>query len=167
MPPKRMTANQDRSHRYYPGKVEYAEDALSSDSENSDAEASSAHQPAKPTLPKATSFPKDARLAANLSKIDLDARRAQAAAQEAERLKREADARAKEEEEFVTDDDNDEEDGSGREQESGSEEEEEEQEESTSSEDDVPKRRMPAPNSRSKLQQKQRARKTGTMMRRA
>ncbi|KAK4988754.1 hypothetical protein LTR50_003718 [Elasticomyces elasticus] len=153
MPPKRMTANRDRSHRYFPGKVEYAQDALSSDSENSDAEVSSAHQPAKPTLPKATSFPKDARLAANLSKINLDARRAQAAAQEAERLKREAEARAKEEEGFVTDDDNDEDDGSGREQESGSEEEE--QEESTSSEDDVPKRRMPAPKFISKTNRKQ------------
>ena len=120
MPPKRMTANPVKPARYRPGKP--TADVNSSEDEEEDEDELASPPPA--VAPEAT------RIATDLKKVDLNARRRQAAAQEAARLEAEKAARA-EEEGFVTEE-------SEEEVESGESEESESSEES-SSEEEVPK----------------------------
>ena len=135
MSSKRMTANPVKPARYRPGKA-IAEESSSEDSESADEQQQEQTQTAPP--PKATSFPSDAtRIAGNLKKVDLNERRRQAAAEEAERVEAERIKRAVEEEGFETEDSeqqgsSDEGSASG----SGSESESEE----SSSEDEIPKK---------------------------
>ena len=80
MPPKGMTANPKPAPRYRPGKA-VAEEPSSSESESDGEEV----QPARPIAPppKASTA---SGIASNLSKVDLNERRKQAAAKEAARI---------------------------------------------------------------------------------
>lgn len=136
MSSKRMTANPVKPTRYRPGKA-VAEEP-SSEEEDESGEEEPAQQPRTAPPPKASSFPSDAaKIAGNLSKVNLDERRRQAAAEEAERIESERLVRAAQEEGFETEESEEEdasEDGSGSGSgvESGSEE--------SSSEDEAPKK---------------------------
>lgn len=131
---KRMTANPVKPARYRPGKP-IAEEPSSEEEQDEEVETTPGATPS----PQVTSLPSDAtKIASNLKQVDLNERKRKAALEEAERLKAERAARAKEEDGFVTeesgeeertDDDEDdaEESGSG----SGSEE--------STSEEEAPK----------------------------
>ncbi|MCJ1308948.1 hypothetical protein MMC25_002603 [Agyrium rufum] len=143
MPPKRMTANPTKPARYRPGKPT-AEERSSDDDEASEDDQDEHQAPAEEPRPKAARDPN--RIASNLSKVDLNARRRQAALEEAQRKEAEKVLRAQEEEGFETEesdalgsgDEDDEEEGRSGSGESEGEEEEEEEEDSSSS-DDEPK----------------------------
>ena len=139
MSSKRMTANPLKPSRYRPGKPIAEEPSSDEDYESEQEEQQEQKQTAP--LPKATSFPSDAKtIAGDLKKVDLNERRKQAAAEEAIRVEDGKARRAAEEEGFVTEEEeetgpedesaseNDSESGSG----SGSEE--------SSSEDEAPKK---------------------------
>lgn len=128
-----MTANPIQAPRYRPGKA-VPEDNSDSDSDASETQAEAApHQSSKPT-PK---FNSAAGIASNLSKVDLNERRKQAAAAEAARVEEAKALRAKEEEGFVTE--SEEEEGS----EEGSEDESEDEE--SESEEEAPRRVLMRP----------------------
>ncbi|KAI9852520.1 MAG: hypothetical protein M1824_001869 [Vezdaea acicularis] len=138
MPPKRMTANPTRPARYRPGKPVAEEH---SSSEEDEAEEDTTEEPEKSvtTPPKATSFPSDStRIANNLKNVDLNKRRAEAAAAEEVRLKAEQVERAKNEEGFVTEESEEDED-------TGDDGESSESEEGDSSEEEAPKRVLVRP----------------------
>jgi microfibrillar-associated protein 1 len=123
MPPKRMTANPVKAPRYRPGKAHLEE---SSDSESSDVESSQTSKPITAPPPARSA----GAITSNLSKVDLNARRQEAAAKEAKRLEDEKAAKLKEEEGFVTaSEESEDEDGSGSEEDSEDEDEESEEEE--------------------------------------
>ncbi|KAL8779468.1 MAG: hypothetical protein Q9213_006922 [Squamulea squamosa] len=140
MPSKRMTANPVKPARYRPGKPVAEEHSSEDEYETEDEEQSQPQQSSKPSAPppKASSFPTDAaKIANNLRDVDLNARRQQAAAEEAARLAAEKLEREREEEGFETAESEDSKAGedseaSNEESESGSEE--------TSSEDEAPRR---------------------------
>ena len=125
-----MTANPVKPARYRPGKP--IADVNSSEDENDeDVEEEDSNEAASPPPPVSTTEP--TRIASDLRKVDLNARRREAAAQEAARLKAEQIARAKEEEGFETEE-SEEEEGS-----EGSESRESESEEESSSEEEAPR----------------------------
>jgi microfibrillar-associated protein 1 len=135
MSSKRMTANPIKAPRYRPGKA-VPEENSDSDSDASETQPEvAAHQPARPT-PR---FNSAAGIASNLSKVDLNERRKQAAAVEAARVAEAKALRAKEEEGFVTESEEDE----AAESEEGSEEDSGEEE--SESEDEAPRRVMMRP----------------------
>ncbi|KAG0649011.1 Spliceosome B complex MFAP1 [Hyphodiscus hymeniophilus] len=129
MPPKRMTANPVKASRHRPGKVLHEDSDSDIDSAPSEAEES------KPISapPKASTA---GAITSNLSKVDLNARRKEAATKEAQRIEDEKAARLKEEEGFVTASEEESE-------EEGSEEESEEEE--SESEEEAPRRVMAKP----------------------
>lgn len=129
MPPKRMTANPVKAPRYRPGKA--VQEANSSDSD-SDEEVEESKPIAPP--PKVSTA---GGITSNLSKVDLNERRKEAAAKEAQRIENEKAAKLKEEDGFVTASEEEESD-----EESGSEEESSEEEES---EEEAPRRVMVRP----------------------
>ena len=130
MPPKRMTANPVQAPRYRPGKAVPEQDSSDSDSDNEEVEES---KPIAPP-PKVSTA---GGITSNLSKVDLNERRKVAAAQEAQRIEDEKEAKLKEEEGFVTASEEEESD-----EEEGSEEESSEEEES---EEEAPRRVMIRP----------------------
>jgi len=118
MSSKRMTANPVKAARYRPGKA-VAEEP-SSEEEDASSDEDQAQQPRTAPPPKATSFPSDGtRIAGNLSKVNLDERRRQAAAEEAERIESERLIRAAQEEGFETEE-SEEEEGTEKGSDSGS-----------------------------------------------
>jgi len=133
-----MTANPVRPARHRPGKG-VVEEPSSEEEESGDEEEEQREEASQPSAPapKASSFP-SAKITSNLKDVDLDARRKEAAAQEAARLQAEADAKRKaDDDEFETEES---EAGSGEE---GSESEaESEEEEESSSEDERRKKLM-------------------------
>ncbi|GKT84604.1 microfibril-associated protein [Colletotrichum tofieldiae] len=137
MPPKRMTANPIKPARYRAGKP-VAPEASSSDSDGSDDETNEAVTKARaiPPPPKASSA---AKIASNLSKVNLDERRRDAQEKESLRIAREKAERLAAEEGFVTEEEDEEEEGDGDEEEESSSEEE------TSSEEEAPRRLMIRP----------------------
>ena len=125
-----MTANPVKPSRYRPGKAPEEERSSSDEDDSQDEEDQQEVAPSAPP-PKASSFPTDStKIASNLKNVNLNERRAQAAALEAARIEAEKTARAKEEEGFVTEE---------SEEEEGSEEDGSESEEESSSEDEAPK----------------------------
>ncbi|KAI4108366.1 MAG: hypothetical protein LQ339_002268 [Xanthoria mediterranea] len=144
MPPKRMTANPVKPARYRPGKPVAEEHSSEDEYETEDEEQTQTQQPPRPSAPppKASSFPTDAaKIANNLRNVDLNARKQQAAAEEASRLKAEQIQREKEEEGFETAESEESEGSEGSE---GSAEESESGSEESSSEDEAPKK-LPRP----------------------
>jgi microfibrillar-associated protein 1 len=131
-----MTANPVKAARYRPGKA-IAEEP-SSEEEDGSSDEEQAQQPHTAPPPKATSFPSDAtKIAGNLSRVNLDERRRQAAADEAKRIESERILRAAEEEGFETEESQElegSEEASGSESGSGSGSEE------SSSEDEAPRK---------------------------
>ena len=99
MPPKRMTANPVRPARYRPGKP-VAESQSSSENESDALE----EEDAEEVPPKSVAPPDSTRIASNLKKVDLNARRRQAAIEESKRLEAERIRKAEEEEGFETED---------------------------------------------------------------
>ena len=136
MPPKHMTANPTRPARYRPGKA-IAEEPSSSEDEDDEEDENPETGYQDISRPQASSFPSDAtKVASNLKKVDLNARRQQAAAAEQARLDAEKVAREKEEEGFVTEESEGEDSGESEEEESSEEE---------SSLEDVPQRVLVRP----------------------
>ncbi|KAF4626204.1 hypothetical protein G7Y89_g11957 [Cudoniella acicularis] len=133
MPPKRMTANPIKAPRYRPGKS-LAEGPSSESELDSDEEEAPAAK-AIPAPPKATTA---AGITSNLNKVDLNERRKQAIAKEAQRIEEEKALKAKEEEGFVTE-------SEPEEEESENEEEGSESEEESSEEEEAPRRVMMRP----------------------
>ncbi|KAL9119901.1 MAG: hypothetical protein Q9187_003540, partial [Circinaria calcarea] len=132
MPPKRMTANPVKPARYRPGKPTAEVHTSEEEEEDSDVSAEDrVNEETQPTRASSTLPPDSARIASNLKKVDLNARRQQAAAYEAARLEAEKAIRAKEEEGFVTEE--------SEEESEGSESEPSESEEESSSEEEAPK----------------------------
>ena len=127
MASKRMTANPVKPARYRPGKA-VAEEPSSEEDEFSEEQE---EKDQKRTAPDA------GKIAGNLKKVDLNERRRQAAAEEAERTEAEKLRRAAEEDGFVTEESDEE--GSGDEG-SGSEDESDSGSEESSSEDEGPKK---------------------------
>lgn len=126
-----MTANPVKPARYRPGKPT-AEVPSSEEEEDSDIEAGDdVNEEPQPTTTTSTLPSDSTRIASNLKKVDLNARRKQAAANEAARLEAEKVIRDKEEEGFVTEESDEEAEGS--------ESEASESEEESSSEDEAPK----------------------------
>ena len=129
-----MTANPIKPARYRPGKPT-TEVPSSEEDEDSDIEAGDeVTEEPQPTTTTSSLPPDSTRIASNLKKVDLNARRQQAAADEAARLEAEKAIRAKEEEGFVTEESDEEVDESERSESDASESEEE-----SSSEDEAPK----------------------------
>ena len=130
MPPKRMTANPIRAARHRPGKILHDEDSSDADSASSEAEEKNPIS----APPKASTA---GAITSNLSRVDLNARRQEAAAKEAQRIEDEKAARLGEEDGFVT----------ASEEESGEEDgsEEESEEEESESEEEAPRRVMIKP----------------------
>lgn len=116
-----MTANPVKAPRYRPGKVVQEQDSSDSDSDASEVEES---KPIAPP-PKVSTA---GGINSNLSKVDLNARRAEAAAKEAQRIEDERVAKLREEEGFVTaSEEGSEDEDDGSEEESSEEEESEEE----------------------------------------
>ena len=135
-----MTANPVKPARYRPGKPVAEEHSSEDEYETEDEEQTQKQQPPRPSAPppKASSFPTDAaKIANNLRNVDLNARKQQAAAEEASRLKAEQIQREKEEEGFETAES---EESEGREGSEGSDEESESGSEESSSEDEASKK---------------------------
>lgn len=135
-----MTANPVKPARYRPGKPVAEEHSSEDEYETEDEEQDQTQQPPRPSAPppKAPSFPTDAaKIANNLRNVDLNARKQQAAAEEAARLKAEQLEREKEEEGFETAESEGPEGSEGSE---GSDEESESGSEESSSEDEAPKK---------------------------
>ena len=135
-----MTANPVKPARYRPGKPVAEEHSSEDEYETEDEEQTQTQQPPRPSVPppKASSFPTDAaKIANNLRNVDLNARKQQAAAEEASRLKAEQIQREKEEEGFETAES---EGSEGSEGSDGSDEESESGSEESSSEDEAPKK---------------------------
>lgn len=134
-----MTANPIRPARYRPGKPTAAEPPSDESEEGSDEEEQQQQKQSSAAAPKATSFPSTtaSKITSNLKDVDLNARRKQAAEQEAARVEQEKAAQQAAEEGFETESSAE---GSGT---SGSKSEEEgsSEEEESSSEDDAPARR--------------------------
>ena len=131
MPPprtqKRMTANPVKPSRYRPGKGPEEEPSSDEDAESQEEQEQKSAPP-----PKTSSFPSDSgKIAANLRKVNLDERRAQAVVEEKARIEAEAAERAVIEAEFETEESEEEED---------SEDEEESSEEESSSEEEAPRK---------------------------
>lgn len=136
MPPKRMTANPVKPARHRPGKPTAANES-SSESSDSDGDDQVSAPPTAPP-PKAASAGK---LVSNLGKMDLDARRKEAAAAEQRRLDAQKAERLAAEEGFVTEEES-EQDGEEDEEE---DDESESEEESSESEEEAPRRLMVRP----------------------
>jgi microfibrillar-associated protein 1 len=126
-----MTANPVKAPRYRPGKAVPEQNSSDSDS---DAEEVQESKPIAPP-PKASTA---GGITSNLSKVDLNSRRKEAAAKEAQRIEDEKAAKLKEEEGFVT---ASEEEESNEEEESGEESSGEEEE----SEEEAPRRVLMRP----------------------
>ncbi|KAL8860059.1 MAG: hypothetical protein Q9178_003608 [Gyalolechia marmorata] len=140
MPSKRMTANPVKPARYRPGKPVAEGHSSQDEYETEDEEPDQREQPPRPSAPppKAASFPTDAaKIANNLRNVDLNARKQQAAAEEAARLKAEQLEREKEEEGFETAES---EESEGNEGSEGSDEDSQSGSEESSSEDEAPKK---------------------------
>ena len=118
-----MTANPVKAPRYRPGKVVAEQDSSDSDSDSSESPES---KPIAPP-PKVSTA---GGITSNLSKVDLNERRKEAAAKEAKRIEDEKAAKLKEEEGFVTasEEESNDDDSEGSEEESSGEEEESEEE---------------------------------------
>ncbi|KAL8653465.1 MAG: hypothetical protein Q9226_003843 [Calogaya cf. arnoldii] len=143
MSSKRMTANPVKPARYRPGKPVAEEHSSEDEYETEEEDQNQTQQPPRPSAPppKASSFPADAaKIAHNLRNVDLNARKQQAAADEAARLKAEQLEREKEEEGFETAE-SEESEGSGSDEDSDAESESG-SEESSSSEDEAPKKML-------------------------
>lgn len=135
-----MTANPAKPARYRPGKPVAEEHSSEDEYETEEEEQNQIQQPSRPNAPppKASSFPTDAaKIANNLRNVDLNARKRQAAAEEAARIKAEQLEREKEEEGFETAES---EGSEGSEGSQGSEEESGSGSEESSSEDEAPKK---------------------------
>ncbi|KAL8894374.1 MAG: hypothetical protein Q9192_004369 [Flavoplaca navasiana] len=140
MASKRMTANPAKPARYRPGKPVAEEHSSEDEYETEEEEQNQIQQPPPPNLPppKASSFPTDAaKIANNLRNVDLNARKQQAAAEEAARIKAEQLEREKEEEGFETAES---EGSEGSEGSQGSDEESGSGSDESSSEDEAPKK---------------------------
>ncbi|KAG9255435.1 splicing factor, Prp19-binding domain-containing protein [Emericellopsis atlantica] len=135
MPPKRMTANPVKPSRHRPGKQTLDS---SSDSDSDAASEDGASAAAVPPPPKAASAGRIA--GGNLSKVDLEARRREAAKAEGLRIAKEKAEKAAVEEGFVT-----EEESEGSEDDDEDEDEDDDSEEESSSEDEAPRRLMMRP----------------------
>lgn len=129
-----MTANPVKPARYRPGKPTAEVHSSEEDEEDSDVSVEDqVNEETQSTKPPSNLPPDSARIASNLKKVDLNARRQQAAADEAARLEAEKAIRAKEEEGFVTEESEEESEGSDSEPSEG------ESEEKSSSEEEAPK----------------------------
>lgn len=142
-----MTANPLKAPRYRPGKVVAEEASSSEDEEDSSAETEEPTNAAASTSKKAAAPPPKATTAkgirSDLSKVDLNERRKEAALKEAERVREVEEARRKEEEGFVTESEEDV--GSGEEGSGSGSEEGSSEEESESEEEEAPRRVMIRP----------------------
>lgn len=136
MPPGRMTANPVKPARYRAGKP-VGPDSSDSDSDASDDNADD-EKTTVPPPPKAASAGK---IASNLSKVDLNARRREADEAEQRRLAKEKAEKLAAEEGFVTEEESE---GGENDEEEGSEEESDSEEEE-SSEEEAPRRMMIRP----------------------
>ncbi|KAL8846259.1 MAG: hypothetical protein Q9221_008649 [Calogaya cf. arnoldii] len=139
-----MTANPVKPARYRPGKPVAEEHSSEDEYETEEEDHNQTQQPPRPSAPppKASSFPTDAaKTANNLRNVDLNARKQQAAADEAARLKAEQLEREKEEEGFETAE-SEESEGSGNDEDSDAESESGSDESSSSSEDEAPKKML-------------------------
>ncbi|KAL2207741.1 hypothetical protein CC79DRAFT_1333558 [Sarocladium strictum] len=136
MPPGRMTANPVKPARYRAGKP-VGPDSSDSDSDASDDNAD-AQKTTVPPPPKAASAGK---IASNLSKVDLNARRREADEAEQRRLAKEKAEKLAAEEGFVTEEESE---GEEEDEEDGSEEESDSEDEE-SSEEEAPRRMMIRP----------------------